>query len=118
MDEIWGRLGLVVLALMVAGAVTLVLHSRAKGGPRNLTATGLNQGVYLFTSDECPDCKQVKALLDDALGPVGYKELNWDQEPAIFHELGVDGVPATMIVEVDGSGVLWPGLPDEALTHH
>ncbi len=117
MDEIWGRLGLILGALMVAGAVTLVMLSRVKGGPRNLAATGLNQGVYLFTSDACPDCKHVKGMLDDALGPDGYKELNWGQEPAMFHELGVDGVPATMIVEVDGSGVLWPGLPDAALTH-
>lgn len=118
MDEIWGRLGLVVGSLMVAGTATMVVRSRAKRGPRNLAVTGLNQGVYLFTSDACPDCRHVKGMLDDALGPDGYKELNWEQEPAMFHELGVDGVPATMIVAVDGSGVLWPGLPDEAWTHH
>ena len=40
MDEIWGRLGLVVGALMVAGTATLVVRSRAKGRPRNLAVTG------------------------------------------------------------------------------
>lgn len=115
MDEIWARFGLVVGALMVAGVATLVLRSRGKGVPRKLSATGLGQGVYLFTSKACPDCKQVRATLDDALGPEGYKELSWELELGLFHELGVGGVPATMIVEVDGSGVLWPGRPDKAL---
>lgn len=115
MNEIWGRLGLVVGALLVAGAVALVLRSRARGGQRNIASTGLAQGVYLFMSNACPDCRHVKGMLDDALGPDGYKELSWSQEPGIFHELGVGGVPATMIVAADGSGVLWPGRPDKAL---
>ncbi len=54
MDEIWGRLGLVVAALLVAGAVTLMLRSRAKGGQRNIASTGLTQGIYLFMSNACP----------------------------------------------------------------
>ena len=116
MDEVWARLGLVVGALIVAGAATLVLRSRAKGEPRKLAATGLGQGVYLFTSKACPDCRHVRGMLDDALGREGYAELSWEMEPGIFAELGVNGVPATLIVEVDGSGVLWPGRPDKALT--
>ncbi|MEE9178483.1 MAG: hypothetical protein V3U46_08645 [Acidimicrobiia bacterium] len=116
MDEVWARLGLVVGALIVAGVATLVLRSRAKGEPRKLAATGLAQGIYLFTSKACPDCRHVRGMLDDALGPEKYTELSWELEPGMFHELGVDGVPGTLIVEVDGSGVLWPGRPDKALT--
>ena len=115
MDEVWARLGLVVGALIAAGAATLVLRSRAKGEPRKLVVTGLGEGVYLFTSKACPDCGHVRGMLDDALGPEGYTELSWELEPGMFAELGVDGVPATLIVEVDGSGVLWPGRPDKAL---
>ncbi len=117
MDEIGVRIGLVVGALAVAGVSTLVLRARARGGPRKLAATGLVQGVYLFTSKACLDCKQARGMLDDVLGPDGYKELSWEQEPGLFHELGVGGVPATMIVDVDGSGVVWPGRPDKALAH-
>jgi hypothetical protein len=115
MDDLWVRLSLIAGALIVAGLVTVMMRLRAKGGPRKLHATGLGQGVYLFSSTACPDCKHVRRMLDDAFGGDGYREFQWEQEPGLFHDLGVDAVPATVIVEFDGSGVLWPGRPDKAL---
>lgn len=109
------RLSLIAGALVVAGVTTVTMRLRAKGGPRRLAETWLDQGVYLFSSTACPDCKHVRSMLDDALGRDGYQEFRWEQEPGLFHDLGVDGVPATLIVDPNGSGVLWPGRPDEAL---
>jgi len=115
MDDLWVRLGLIAGALIVAGLATVTMRLRAKGAPRKLSATGLGQGVYLFSSTACPDCKHARRVLEEALGRDGYREFRWEQDPVLFHDLGVDAVPATAIVAIDGSGVLWPGRPDKAL---
>ena len=109
------RLGLIGGALIVAGLATVTMRLRARGSPRKLSATGLDRGVYLFSSTACADCKHARSMLDDALGSGGYREFQWEREPGLFHDLNVDAVPATVIVDFDGSGVLWPGRPDKAL---
>lgn len=115
MDEVWVRLGLIGGALAVAALATAVLRSRMMGRPRALVATGLEPGVYLFSSAACPDCSSVRRALVDELGEGGFLEMSWEQDPGTFHRLGVDAVPATAIVGSDGSATLWPGQPDQAL---
>lgn len=115
MNEIWVRLALIVGALGVALVVTLILRSRATGSPRQLESTGLIAGVYLFTSSSCPDCRPAYRKLTERLGEE-FVEMNWEREPGVFHDVGVVAVPATLIVDADGSGTLFPGQPDKALT--
>lgn len=115
MDDVWLRLGLIAGALAVAALATVVLRSRLKGRPRVLEATGLEAGIYLFTSATCPDCSSVRRTLIDEMGESGFVELSWEQEPGEFHRLGIDAVPATVVVARDGSATLWPGRADEAL---
>ena len=115
MDELWARIGLIVGALGVAYAVTVILRARAAGSPISLEATGLAEGVYFFSSSACPDCRQARARLEDGLGESGFTELRWEESPGVFHELGVAAVPATLLVDADGSGTLYPGHPDKAL---
>ncbi len=115
MDEIWIRLGLIAGALGMAFVVTLILRSRAGGSPRRLESTGLIAGVYLFTSSTCQDCRPARSKLTERLGD-RFIEMNWEREPALFHELGVVAVPATLVVEADGSGTLFPGQPEKALS--
>lgn len=115
MSEVWLRIGLIAGALAVAAVATLILRSRMTGRPKALGPTGLDPGIYLFTSAACPDCSSVRRALIDTLGESGFVELSWEQEPGVFHELGVDAVPATLIVGEDGSGTLWPGSPEPAL---
>ena len=115
MSDIWLRLSLIAGALAVAAIAAVILRSRMTGRPRLIEATGLEPGVYLFTSAACPDCSSARRILVDELGEEGFVELRWEQEPGAFHRLGIDAVPATAIVSRDGSATLWPGRPDDAL---
>jgi hypothetical protein len=113
MDEVWVRLALVASALGIAFVVAFILRFRAKS-PRRLETTGLNVGVYLFTSSACPDCGPARTKLSEKLSE-GFVEMSWEEEPAVFEKLGVSGVPATLVVEADGSGTLFPGQPGMVL---
>lgn len=111
MSDLWLRLGLIGGALIVVAAVTLILRSRTTGRPRRLEATGLDPGVYLFTSATCPTCSAARRSLTGQVGESGFVEVSWEQDPATFDRLGIDAVPATAIISPGGSGTLWPGAP-------
>ena len=113
MDEIWVRLALIAGALGITFVVILILRFRAKA-PRRLESTGLNVGVYLFTSSACPDCGPARDKLSEKLDD-GFVEMKWEEEPAVFEELGVSGVPATLVVEADGSGTLFSGQLEKVI---
>lgn len=112
MDEIWTRVAIIAAALLVATLVVAVRRRKALTTPRRIAATGLLPGIYLFTSADCAECSLARSKLDDSLGERLYHEVAWDCQPEIFIRLGVEAVPATMIVEADGSGGLWLGQPD------
>lgn len=115
MDEIWLRVGLIAGALVIAAVITLFLRSRFTETKRSLVETGLQPGVYFFSSSGCSDCLLARQTLSDALGEEGFLEIAWEGDRDIFDRLGVDAVPATMIVAADGSGTLWPGRAKPAL---
>ena len=115
MNEFWARAGLIIGALALAYLITVILRARASGSPRRLDSTSLRSGIYLFSSSACPDCRRVRNQLADRLGEDGFNEFNWEQHPGLFHDLDVTAVPATLVVEDDGSGVLFPGRADDAL---
>lgn len=115
MDEIGLRLALIIGMLAVAAVVTLVLRARARVAARKLNHTGLTEGVYFFTSSTCLDCGPARRKLDEVLGEGAYTEIGWERDPETFARLGIDAVPATLVVAPDGSGTLWPGDPGRAL---
>lgn len=105
-------MGVVLGALAIAGLATVALRSRAQSGRRRiLSDTGLPPGTYLFTSAACADCLGARTTLDNSVGPSGYTEMSWEEQPGLFGQLGVDGVPATLVVDDEGNGVLAPGTP-------
>lgn len=112
MDEVWTRIAIIAAALMVAALVVAVRRMLALKTPRRLTATGLAPGVYLFTSGDCADCAAARARLGEMAGREGFSEFSWEQRPDVFVALEVGSVPATMIVEADGTALVWLGLPD------
>jgi hypothetical protein len=115
MDEVWGRLGLVAGALLLAGVTTMILRRGKTGSTRQVPATGLAAGTYLFSSTACPTCRSARDKLVDRVGEAGFEEFVWEQDPGLFSDLGVEAVPAVLVVGDHGSGMLYPGQPDRAL---
>lgn len=116
MDELLTRLALIGGALVVAAAAALVIRARGRGSPRQIEATGLPPGVYLFTSSTCPDCGSARRVLIQELGDRGFEEIEWEEDPGVFDRLAIDAVPATVVVEQSGAGTVWPGAPEKAIT--
>lgn len=115
MDEVWIRLILIAGALGAALLITMVLRSRSSGSSRHLETTGLAEGVYLFTSSACLDCLSAREALAKSIGDQ-FVEIEWNRNPALFDQLGVSAVPATLLVDPDGSGRVFPGQPGRALS--
>jgi hypothetical protein len=113
MSEIWLRLGILVGGVLLALLVVLMLRRPARGIATD--AIGLDPGVYLFSSITCADCAPARSRLADDLGPTGFVEIRWEDEPGLFAELGVEAVPCTVIVSDTGVAARFPGMPDRAL---
>jgi hypothetical protein len=115
MDEAWARLAVVVGVLVIPAAFALRQRRSRRGPIRDITSTGLEPGVYLFSSSACIGCEAARAKLDDALGEGGYTEVPWEVSPQVFADLDVTAVPAVLRVVPGGEGRLYPGQPRAVL---
>jgi len=115
MSELWVRIGLIAAAIAGVAVIALVQRRRAVGPVRAVETAGLAAGIYFFSSASCPTCRRAREKLDASIGDSGYDELVWEEQPGAFTDLGVDAVPAVMIVDHDGRGRLYPGQPERAL---
>ncbi len=113
MSETGSRIALVAGAILVTLVVTLILRARATGPARKISAIDLAPGVYYFSSATCAECAPARRMLIERFGEGGFSEMSWEQEPGLFHSLGIDAVPATLVVGSRGSGTLWPGKPNQ-----
>ncbi len=102
MDDLLARILVVVVVVGFA-----LIAARATRGwqrpthpPVDLTSTQLPNGVIVFTSSECVNCKAVRGALKE-LG-VSYREVTWELEPGVFESAGVESVP--LVVVRDGTG--------------
>jgi hypothetical protein len=50
-----------------------------------------------------------------AVGIDGFTEHVWEEDPGVFSDLGIDAVPAVLVIREGGQGRLYPGRPDRAL---
>ena len=116
MNEFGTRLAWVLGAVVLAVGAVLILRKMAdRRSPVRVRQTTLDAGVYLFTSATCSDCETARQMLVGALGPSGFVELSWESDAGTFRDIGIDAVPATLIVSEAGGAVLYPGRPDRAL---
>jgi hypothetical protein len=113
MDELWIRVLVVAGALSSALAVVLRQRWRPRGRMTVIAVTRLEPGVYFFSSAACPTCQAARKRLGDVVD--AYREFVWEDEPARFDELGIDAVPAVLVVDAVGSGRLYPGSPGREL---
>jgi hypothetical protein len=114
MSDVWLRLAIVAAVLGVAALVALMVRTSHRQHP-SVIQVPLPPGVYLFTSATCADCRLVRETIVGALGPNGYTEIRWEEQPSWFEEVGVDAVPSTVVVAESGSAAVYPGNPDRAL---
>lgn len=114
MSEVWLRLGIVGIAVLIA-LVTVLALRRRRGPSSRIEARSLPPGVYLFSSSTCVDCIPARNRLQEVLGASGFVEIEWEQEPELFDGLGIDVVPSTVVVSEDGTAARFPGMPDRAL---
>lgn len=113
MSDLTLRILLASGALLVAAVITAFLRLRTSAPVRALSPGPLSSGIYLFSSSACLDCSAARNALVRRLGEAGFREMKWEDEPEIFHELGIVAVPSTMVVPESGSAQLWSGTPDE-----
>lgn len=109
MDE--GRVLIVVMAAVLAiGAGRLTGRGKALvRRPRRFP--GLEDGLYLFTSNTCTTCSTLRRSLEDA--EVAFVEIGYEQEPSTFERLRIDRVPAIGKVSAE-RGWLGSGLVSQA----
>ena len=113
MGDVEFRLLLVGLALVIAAAAVAIRLYVLRRPRRRMKATGLGPGIYLFTSKSCLDCAPVRERLAER---TDFREIAWEDQPEVFERLGVEMVPATLVVEEDDSGWLWHGEPPEMIS--
>jgi hypothetical protein len=113
MDEVWLRVVLVSTAFLTATGIAK--YRRRRRPVRTIRSLDLAGGVYLFTSEGCETCATARAKLSASLGDREFAEVIWEQEPVQFEALGIDAVPAVLVVDESGHGRLYPGQPHRAL---
>lgn len=99
-----------VLVLILTGLVVVVLmglRSRHFVRSRRIFRTRLEAGLYLFTSTTCGTCSGARTELERRKLP--FTEISWQDDPALFEELGMDAVPSVVVVDPDGEGRWWRG---------
>lgn len=113
MGELATRVALVlVVAVIVFVTVVGMRHHERRSGRRRVGETGLEPGVYLFTSAACAECGPAREALDARLGPERYVEVAWERDRALFERLEIDQVPCGLVVDDFGTASLFPGLPE------
>lgn len=113
MSEVWLRIAIIAGAVLVIVVVVAFMRPRRSGEIGGSTS-GMAPGVYLFTSGTCADCVPAREQLLEKLGPGGFHEIEWEQDPDAFTRAGIDVVPCTVVVGLDGSATSFPGMPDPA----
>ena len=110
-------LGLLVplVVLVAASAVAVLANLVDRRRPKRRTMNGLEPGIVLFTSQKCPGCDPVRDLLTEVLGPKGFREIKWTEEPQPFQTHKIDRVPTTAAVDSEGVGRVWEGMPSVRL---
>lgn len=113
MEETLTRLLLIGGFLMISFIAVLLLQRRASRQFRRIDRTGLAPGIHFFSSGTCAECTPARMVLVERLGANGFVEHTWEADSAVLEALGIDAVPATLVVDKAGAGKLWTGMPND-----
>ena len=108
MGELGLRLALVAGTLLVVAIVTWAQQARTRPSARVVPSAGVAPGVFLLTSTDCASCERARRVLGRR---TDFTELSWQDSPDLFTRLEVEAVPAVLVVDKTGRGVLNFGSP-------
>jgi len=101
-----------VVASALACAWWLRAVASRSGDAVDVTGLIAGSGIVIFTKDDCPSCVTTLALLETVTGQVC--RFRAEDEPEVFEERGVTGVPVTVVVGASGRPVAqFAGVPSE-----
>lgn len=103
---------LALIVLVIVAVRLLAAWQRPRHPPIDLGELSATPGIVLFTSADCVNCAQARAVVESLGVPV--REVTWELEPTVLERVGVEAVPLTAVVGGSGS-VNWlgAGVPSE-----
>lgn len=101
MNETLLRLLLITAVILVAAGLGLLARRKLSlHPPVDIAGVGFDPGLVVFTSTACRRCKEVLAAAKATGAPL--REVTFELEAGIQEEVGVIGVPLTLVVDRSG----------------
>lgn len=100
MAETLLRIGLIALVVALAGLLGYLARRRPSHPPIDVAGAGFGPGLVVFTSTTCRRCTDVLAAAKATGAPL--REVTHEIEAALQEQLGVSGVPLTLVI--NGAG--------------
>ena len=103
----------IIILGLVAGAVIFAVwrSDRAKQpAPARVSRPDLGAGVHFFSSETCATCIDTRQVLQAVYGD-RFDEIRFEDDPAGFGAYGVASVPTVFILDADGNGTRFEGVP-------
>lgn len=98
------RLLLVALVLVVGiGGGVLARRRFTYHPPLDIAGLDFAPGLVVFTSTNCERCKEVLAVAKATAAPL--REVTFELEPGLQDQVGVTGVPVTLVIGRSGQVV-------------
>lgn len=95
------RLLLITAVILVAAGLGLLARRKLSYHPRvDITGAGFDPGLVVFTSTACRRCKEVLVAARATGAPL--REVTYELEAGTLEEIGVIGVPLTLVVDRSG----------------
>ena len=103
---------IIILGLVAAAVIFAVWRSgRAKPSASvRVSRPDLGSGVHFFSSDTCTTCIHTRQILQAVYGG-GFDEIRFEDDPTGFGAYGVSSVPTVFILDAEGNGTRFEGVP-------
>jgi len=107
-DSTISRVLVLVVVLGVAAVLALLARrTRPHHPPVTIDNLDLPAGIVMFTSTDCPRCRDVLDIAKGVDAPL--REITYELEGDLQRRAGVVGVPLTLVIS--GSGALIAQMP-------
>ncbi|HJU52119.1 MAG TPA: thioredoxin family protein [Acidimicrobiia bacterium] len=103
---------IIILGLVAAVVMVAVWRSRRskRTEPVHVSRPDLGAGVHFFSSATCAPCVDARRVLESVYGD-GFVEIRFEDDPAGFGVYGISSVPTVFVLDSDGNGRRFEGVP-------